>query len=161
MTSMDGEGDIASLRSRVAALVEQEARLLDRAFELSRGGGDRRGVDALFAQVQAIQVERSVLKKQIGQVLGAHRLHRASEVWRPGLYDYRPAAGGDSVRVRVTAEALGLHARMPGRGEPVRLEALEGTFDGPLAADDVVAPQEPARVIDAEAEAQSRKKRPA
>ena len=48
---------IATLRSRVSALVEQESVLLTQAFELSRGGGDRRGVDALFAQVQAMQVE--------------------------------------------------------------------------------------------------------
>ena len=72
---------IATLRSRVSALVEQESVLLTQAFELSRGGGDRRGVDALFAQVQAMQVERNSLRKQIGQVLGSQRLHEAAEVW--------------------------------------------------------------------------------
>ena len=147
MHRMEREEDIGWLRSRVAALVDQESGLLSQAFELSRGGGDRRGVDALFAQVQAIQVERSLLKKQIGKVLGGHRLHMPSEVWRPGIYDYRPVVGGDSVRVRVTAEALGLHAALPGRRDPVRIETLEGTFDGPLAVDDGAAHQDsrPAR----------------
>src|SRR3954447_16848209 len=105
---MGQEEDIVSLRSRVSALVELESGLLNRAFELSRAGGDRRGVDALFAQVQAIQVERGSLKKRIGDVLGSRRLHMASEVWKPGVYDYSPAEGGDPVRVRVTSEALGL-----------------------------------------------------
>lgn len=142
---MDREQDIAALRSRVSALVEQERGLLDQAFELSRSGADRRGVDALFAQVQAIQVERGVLKKKIGQVLGGHRLHMASEVWRPGIYAYRPLVGGESVRVRVTNEALGLHVAIPGHGEPVRIETLQGTFDGPLAVDDAVAHPDLAR----------------
>ena len=133
---MGQEEDIESLRSRVSALVEQESGLLNQAFELSRAGGDRRGVDALFAQVQAIQVERSSLKKRIGDVLGTRRLHMASEVWKPGVYDYRPAAGGDSVRVHVTKEPLGLKVAMPGRAEAVRIESLEGSFDGPLAVDD-------------------------
>ncbi|TFZ00127.1 hypothetical protein [Ramlibacter humi] len=132
---MDPAEDLVALRSRVSALVEQESGLLNQAFELSRAGGDRRGVDALFAQVQAIQVERGALKKRIGEVLGTQRLHMASEVWRPGVYDYRPAGGGDSVRVRVTADALGLQAAMPDRREPVRLETLNGMFDGPLAVD--------------------------
>ncbi|WP_427914990.1 hypothetical protein ACPWT1_08775 [Ramlibacter sp. MMS24-I3-19] len=136
---MDQEEDIAGLRSRVSALVEQESGLLNQAFELSRAGGDRRGVDALFAQVQAIQVERSLLKKRIGEVLGSHRLHMASEVWRTGIYAYRPVAGGESLQVSVTKEALGLHVTLPGRSEPVRIETLEGTFDGPLAGDDAVA----------------------
>ena len=132
---MSQEEDIGALRSRVSALVEQESGLLDQAFALSRAGGDRGGVDALFAQVQAIQVERSRLKKRIGEALGARRLHMASEVWKPGVYDYRPAGGGDSVRVRVTSEALGLQVVIPGRGKAVRIETLEGTFDGPLAVD--------------------------
>lgn len=133
---MSEDEDIGALRSRVSALVDEESRLLDRAFALSRAGGDRRGVDALFAQVQAIQVERSSLKKRIGDVLGARRLHRATEVWKPGVYDYRPASGGDSVRVRVSMETLGLKVLVPGRKEAVRIETLEGTFDGPLAVDD-------------------------
>jgi len=133
---MEQEEDIGSLRSRVSALVEQESGLLNQAFELSRAGGDRRGVDALFAQVQAIQVERSSLKKRIGEALGTRRLHMASEVWKPGVYDYRPAAGGDSMRVRVTAEPLGLKVLMPDRRDPVRIEMLEGSFDGPLGVDD-------------------------
>lgn len=133
---MGQEEDIGALRSRVSALVEQESGLLNRAFELSRAGGDRRGVDALFAQVQAIQVERSSLKKRIGEVLGTRRLHMGSEVWKPGVYDFRPAAGGESVRVRVTTEPLGLKVLMPGRAEAVRIETLEGSFDGPLAVDD-------------------------
>ncbi len=133
---MGQEEDIGSLRSRVSALVDQESELLNRAFELSRAGGDRRGVDALFAQVQAIQVERSSLKKRIGEVLGTRRLHMASEVWKPGVYDYRPAAGGETVRVRVTMEPLGLKVVMPDRAQPVRIEMLDGSFDGPLAVDD-------------------------
>lgn len=133
---MGQEEDIGSLRSRVSALVDEESELLNRAFELSRAGGDRRGVDALFAQVQAIQVERSSLKKRIGEVLGTRRLHMASEVWKPGVYVYRPAAGGEGVRVRVTMEPLGLKVAMPDRAQAVRIEMLDGTFDGPLAVDD-------------------------
>ena len=127
---------IAALRSRVSALVEEEARLLTTAFELSKKGGDRSGVDALFAQVQAIQVERNSLKKEIGNVLGTHRMHTAAEVWRPGTYDYRPKIGADTVRVRVSTGPLGLQVQMPGAGDPVRIESLEGSFDGPLAVDD-------------------------
>ncbi len=132
------EEDIGSLRSRVSALVEQETRLLDRAFELSRAGGDRRGVDALFAQVQAIQVERGSLKKRIGEVLGTRRLHLAGEVWKPGIYDYRPPDSDASVRVRITSETLGLRVAMPGGSAAVRIETLDGTFDGPLGVDDAV-----------------------
>jgi hypothetical protein len=140
-----GEDDsITALRSRVAALVEQEGALLTRAFDLSRAGGDRQGVEALFAQVQAIQVERNGLKKQIGNILGTHRLHEASEVWRPGVYDYRHEVGRESVRVRVTRGALGLQVLMPGQREPVRIETLRGTFDGPLAVDDSAAHQDAA-----------------
>jgi hypothetical protein len=123
------------LRSRVAALVEQEGVLLTQAFELSRAGGDRSGVDALFAQVQAIQVERSCVKKQLGDVLGTHRMHVSSEVWREGLYDYRAKIGGEPVRVKVTAGPLGMQVRMPGGAQPVAIELLEGSFDGPMAAD--------------------------
>lgn len=140
---MEQDTSISALRARVSELVEQEGALLSRAFELSRAGGDRSGVDALFAQVQAIQVERNVLKKQIGQVLGTHRLHEASEVWRLGVYDYRQEVGGDSVRVRVTSGPLGLQVLVPGRRDPVRIESLTGTFDGPLAADDDVADAPP------------------
>ena len=136
---MSEEEDIGVLRSRVSVLVEEESGLVNQAFELSRAGGDRRGVDALFAQVQAIQVERSRLKKRIGEALGMRRLHSESEVWKPGVYEYRPAAGGDSLRVRVTMEALGLQVVVPGRDQPVRIETLHGTFDGPLAVDDPAA----------------------
>ena len=137
---MAQEESIAALRSRVAALDQQEGVLLTRAFDLSRGAGDRQGVDALFAQVQAIQVERNGLKKQIGDILGTQRLHEASEVWRPGVYDYRQEVGGAIVRVRVTRGPLGLQALLPGEGDAVGIETLEGTFDGPLAVDDTVAP---------------------
>src|SRR5688572_17689724 len=99
---MGQDTSIASLRARVSELVERESVLLTQAFELSKAGGDRRGVDALFAQVQAIQVERNSLKKQIGNVLGTQRLHLASEVWQPGIYDYRHEVGGDTVRISVT-----------------------------------------------------------
>ena len=133
------EKGIAALRSRVSALVEEEARLLTRAFEMSRNGADRRGVDTLFAQVQAIQVERNRVKKELGNVLGTHRMHVASEVWREGAYDYRAQIGAPPVRVRVTSGPLGLQVRMPGRAEPVRIELLEGSFDGPLSADDADA----------------------
>ena len=79
--------------------------LLTQAFELSRGGGDRRGVDALFAQVQAMQVERNSLRKQIGQVLGTQRLHEAAEVWKLGVYDYRRVVGGDPPSARTIEPA--------------------------------------------------------
>jgi hypothetical protein len=52
------------------------------------------------------------------------------------VYAYRHEVGGESVRVRVTSGPLGLQVQMPGGGEPVRIETLEGTFDGPLAVDD-------------------------
>lgn len=133
---MGEEKSIAALRSRVSALVEEEARLLTTAFELSKGG-DRSRVDALFAQVQAIQVERNSIKKELGNVLGTHRMHTAAEVWRPGMYDYRSKIGADTVRVRVSAGPLGLQVQMPGRGDSVRIETLDGSFDGPLAVDDV------------------------
>jgi hypothetical protein len=133
---MTQDNSIASLRSRVAELVEQEGGLLARAFELSKAGGDRRGVDNLFATVQAIQVERGNLKKKIGDLLGTHRLHEAAEVWRPGIYDYRQEVGGDKVRVRVTEGPIGLQVFMPGEKSGVNIATLRGTFDGPFAMDD-------------------------
>jgi len=136
---MGQDVSIAELRSRVSELVSQEATLLGQAFDLSRGGGDRRGVDALFARVQALQLERGGLQKRIGTILGAQRLHTASEVWRLGTYDYCREVGGTSKRVRVTQGPLGLQVHLPGRKDPVRLETLEGTFDGPLAADEAVS----------------------
>jgi hypothetical protein len=131
---MSQEKSLASLRSRVSALVELEASLLSQAFELSAAGGDRRGVDALFARIQSIQVERGSLKKEIGNLLGIQRMHSASEVWRLGLYDYRPV-DGEAVRVRVAQGPLGLQVFLPGRREPVAIERCDGNFDGPLAAD--------------------------
>lgn len=139
---MAHEESIASLRSRVTELVEQEGVLLTQAFELSRGGGDRQGVDALFARVQAIQVERNSLKKRIGNVLGTHRLHEASEVWKLGVYDYRREVGGDVMRVRVTMGPIGLQVHLPQQADAVNIETLRGTFDGPLAVDDAVAYEE-------------------
>lgn len=136
MAPMGPDKDIAALRARVSTLVEEEGALLNQAFELSRSGADRRHVDALFARVQAIQVERNTFKKQIGNLLGTHRLHAASEVWRDGVYDYRREVGGDSVRVRVSTGPIGLQVFMPGKPEAMRLESLKGTFDGPLAVDD-------------------------
>jgi hypothetical protein len=141
---MGQDTSIANLRSRVTALVEREGALLTQAFELSKAGGDRSGVDALFAQVQAIQVERNSLKKQIGNVLGTHRLHEAAEVWKLGVYEYRHEVGGDCVRVRVTKGPLGLQVLMPGKADAVNIETLHGTFDGPLAVDDAAAHEEPA-----------------
>ena len=155
---MQPEEDIASLRSRVSALVEQEGSILNRAFELSRAGGDRRGVDALFAQVQAIQVERGRLKQRIGQVLGSQRLHMACEVWKPGVYDYRPAEGGDAVRVRVTSGTLGLQVERPGRSGAARIETLNGTFEGPLAVDDAASHREPAQPPTRQPAARTRRK---
>lgn len=139
---MGQDESIAALRSRLCALVEQEGALLTQAMDLSRGVGDRRGVDALFAQVQAIQVERSSLKKRIGNILGTHRLHMASEVWRLGIYDYRHEVGDESVRVRVTRGPLGLQVLMPGKRDAVSIETLKGSFDGPLAVDDAAAHQD-------------------
>ena len=144
---MAQEESIGALRSRVAELVEQEGVLLTQAFDLSREGKDRQGVEALFARVQAMQVERNSLKKRIGSILGTHRLHEASEVWRVGVYDYRQEVGGEVVRVRVTQGPLGLQVIAPGERTPVRLEGLEGTFDGPLALDDA----SPEEVADAQA----------
>lgn len=132
---MGEQNSIAALRSRVSALVDEEAALLSQAFELSRAGDDRRGVDALFAQVQALQVERNGLQKQIGQVLGGQRLHVASEVWKPGAYEYREEVGSDPVRVKVGRGPFGLEARVPGRDGTVNIETLKGTFEGPLAGD--------------------------
>jgi|KBSSwiStaDraftv2_1062776.scaffolds.fasta_scaffold385206_2 hypothetical protein len=133
---MRHDNAIASLRSRVSALVDQEGLLLSSAFELSRGGGERRSVDDLFARVQSIQVERNRLQKEIGNLLGSHRMHAASEVWRPGVYEYRQEAGGEAVHVRVTQGPLGLQVLLPGRKDPVRIETLDGSFDGPLAVDE-------------------------
>lgn len=133
---MGEEQSIASLRSRVAALVEEEGALLTQAFELSRAGGDRSGVDGLFAQVQAIQVQRNLLKKRIGDVLGSQRLHAASEVWKPGIYVYSHEVAGSSVRVRVEKGPLGLQVRLPGEADAVGIETLKGTFDGPVVGDD-------------------------
>lgn len=141
---MGQDESIAELRSRLCELVEQEGALLTRALDLSRGGGDRGGVDALFAQVQAIQVERNSLKKRIGNILGTHRLHMASEVWRLGIYDYRQEVGDASVRVRVTRGPLGLQVLIPGHRDAVSIETLKGSFDGPLAVDDGAAHQDPA-----------------
>ena len=131
---MGQDNSLPFLRSRVSALVEQESALLNQAFELSKSGGDRRGVDALFAQVQAIQVERNNLKKQIGDVLGTQRLHEAAEVWRLGTYEYRREVGGKTVRVQVQRGPLGLQVVLPDRADPVNIESLRGTFDGPLNA---------------------------
>ena len=88
--------------------MEQESVLLTQAFELSRGGGDRRGVDALFAQVQAMQVERKQLEETDRAGAGTQRLHEAAEVRKLGVYDYRRVVGGDPVRVHVTQGPLGL-----------------------------------------------------
>jgi hypothetical protein len=133
---MGNEENIGTLRARVSELVEQEGALVSRAFDLSKAGGDRQTVEALFARVQAIQAERNSLKKRIGNMLGGHRLHDPSEVWSPGTYDYRQEVGGERVRVRVTKGPLGLQVLLPGGKRPVRIESLEGTFDGPLAVDD-------------------------
>ena len=132
---MSQDNSIASLRSRVSALVDQEGLLLSRAFELSRGGSEARSVDDLFARVQSIQVERNRLQKEIGNLLGIQRMHAASEVWRLGVYEYRQEAGGEPVRVHVTRGPLGLLVLLPGRKDPVRIETLDGSFDGPLAVD--------------------------
>lgn len=120
----------------MSALVEQEGVLLTQAFELSRGGADSGGVDALFAQVQAIQVERNSLKKQIGNVLGTQRLHMAHEVWMPGVYDYREDLESEVARIRVVKGPLGLQAIFPGKRGARRIENLKGSFEGPLAVDD-------------------------
>jgi hypothetical protein len=132
---MGEDKSIADLRCRVSALVEQEASLLSQALAVSRAGGDRGGVDVLFARVQALQVERNGLKKEIGKLLGTQRMHRAAEVWQPGVYDYRPEVGAATVRVRVTRGPLGLQVSLPGRPQPVGIEMLDGDFHGPLAGE--------------------------
>ncbi|MGE4242435.1 hypothetical protein [Ramlibacter sp.] len=131
---MGPDENIATLRSRVSALVEQEGVLLTQAFELSRTEAERHRIDELFAKVQAIQIQRNVIRKRIGDMLGTHRLHAPSEVWQEGAYDYRRDVGGDAVRVRVVKGPLGLQVVLPGKG-PVRIETVKGTFDGPLAAE--------------------------
>lgn len=131
---MGPDVNIATLRSRVTELANQEGELLTQAFELSKAGADRRGVDALFARVQAIQVERNNLRKQIGNVLGMQRLHEASEVWKLGVYNYCQEVGGVCVRVRVTTGPLGLQVIFPDKPDGVSIERLRGTFDGPLAS---------------------------
>lgn len=133
---MDHENSLSALRSRVSALVEQEAALLEQAMELSREGSDHQGVDELFARVQAIQVERNSLKRQLGNVLGTHRMHVASEVWRLGVYDYREEPDAPPVRAHVSRGPLGLQVLLPGRPGPVSIDRLRGSFDGPLAVDD-------------------------
>jgi hypothetical protein len=157
---MGQDKSIASLRSRVTELVQQESVLLTQAFELSRAGGDRRGVDALFAQVQAIQVERNGLRQEIGNVLGTHRLHEAAEVWRPGIYEHRREVGGQVMRVRVVKGPLGLQVVLPGQADPVRIESLKGTFDGPLAVDDPAPHQEIAATPAPKGRARPSKKNP-
>lgn len=129
------EEDLSALRSRIAELVEQESVLLAQAFDLGKAGGGRAGVDALFARVQALQMERSRLKQRLGQLLGVQRLHMAREVWQAGMYDYRQEVGGRSVRVRVTKGPLGLQVLLPGQTRAVGIETLEGAFEGPLATD--------------------------
>ena len=99
LTRMGQEKSIGQMRVRISDLVEQEAVLLSQALELSRERADRAKVDALFARVQAMQVERNGLKKEIASVLGSRRMHVASEVRTPGVYDYREEVGGDTVRV--------------------------------------------------------------
>ncbi len=131
---MGEDKSIAQLRSRVTELVEQEGALLSEAFAASKSGGDRRGVDALFARVQALQVERSRLQKEIGSLLGTRRMHVASEIWRPGTYEYRPEDGAQAVRIEVTQGPLGFQAQLPGTKAPVRIETLRGAFDGPIAS---------------------------
>ncbi|HEX7890516.1 MAG TPA: hypothetical protein VF522_14230 [Ramlibacter sp.] len=133
---MGEDKNIASLRSRVTALVQEEGVLLSQAFDVSREGGDRRGVDALFARVQALQVERNKVQKEIGHLLGGQRMHVAAEVWKPGVYDYRQEVGGGTVRVRIAKGPLGLQALFPGRSKPVSIETLGGAFEGPLAVDE-------------------------
>ena len=131
---MGEDNSIAQLRSRVTELVEEEGILLSEAFAASKGGGDRRGVDALFARVQALQVERCRLQKEIGNLLGTRRMHVASEIWRTGTYEYRPEDGTPAIRIEVTQGALGFQAMLPGRSAPVRIETLRGAFDGPIAS---------------------------
>ena len=131
---MGEDTSISQLRSRVSELVGQEGQLLNEAFAASREGADRRGVDALFARVQALQVERNRLQKQIGNLLGTRRMHVATEVWRPGMYDYRAEDGSEAVRVEVTQGPLGFQALVPGKSAPVRIETLRGAFDGPIAS---------------------------
>ena len=124
---------IATLRSRVSALVEQESVLLTQAFELSRGGGDRRA-HALFAQVQAMQVERN---SEETDRAGAGRAApaRGSRIWKLGVYDYRRVVGGDPVRVHVTQGPLGLQALLPGQ-RPGAIESLRGLSMARSGADD-------------------------
>ena len=58
-------------------------------------------------------------------------LSSRAEVWKPGTYNYRHAAGGDVVHVRVEQGPLGLQVAFPGK-DAVPIETLKGTFDGPI-----------------------------
>jgi len=132
---MGDEQAIAALRVRVASLVEREGALVAQAMKANREGAGRRAVDALFAQMQALQMERNSLQKQIAGLLGQPRMHVASEVWKTGVYDYRPLAGRDPVRVRVSQGPMGFQVLLPGQPEPVSISRLDGAFDGPLEVD--------------------------
>jgi hypothetical protein len=129
--TMDQEHDILSLRSRIADMVRQEGDLVSQALQHSRGG-DRQRVDELYVQLHALQLERSGLQRQIAAMLGTRRMHVASEVWRPGDYDYCLEVGGPAVRISVVQDQFGLHAVFPEREQPIAVETLKGTFDGPV-----------------------------
>jgi hypothetical protein len=132
--AISSEDNLSALRSQVAALTEREGTLIAEALTLSRSGGGRGQVDTLFAQAQSIQMERATVKKRIAQLLGTRRLHLGSEVWEPGVYHYTPAGGDGSVRVTVSMQPLGMYVAMPG-GRTVRIETLDGSFDGPFGAE--------------------------
>lgn len=128
------EESLSVLRTRVADLTEREGALIAEALTLSRSGGARGQVDRLFAQAQSIQMERTGVKKRIAQLLGTRRLHRSSEVWQPGNYHYTPADGEERIKVTVRSQPLGMYVEMQD-GRAVRIETLDGTFDGPFGAE--------------------------
>jgi len=130
---MAQEHDIPTLRSRIAELVHQEGVLVSEALQHSRGG-DRQRVDDLYMQLHALQLDRTSIQQRIAALLGPRRMHVASEVWRPGEYDYCLEVGGASARIRVVQHQFGLHAIFPGRDQPIAVETLKGTFDGPVAS---------------------------
>ncbi|HEX2545128.1 MAG TPA: hypothetical protein VHL79_09635 [Ramlibacter sp.] len=132
---MDADTDIAKLRARVTLLVEQEAAVLQQALLLSRSGAERAKVDALLNQVNAIQQERTTVRQQISQLLGAKRMYSAAEVWQPGVYEYRQNVGAGAVRVVVTQGSLGLQVQAPGEPAPVRIDRMAGFFEGPMPDD--------------------------
>jgi len=137
---MGEKADIGSLRSRIAALVDEEGLLLSRAGASGRRGTGSAETALLFARIEALHAERGELQKVLRHLLGTRRMHVAAEMWQPGLYDYFAEVGCRPLRVRVMQGTAGLEVLMPANNAPVPVHALQGAFDGPVEID---APDRP------------------